>query len=121
MEHTRGGVYTHSDVADLQAPQGAQLPDQSPEQAGLLLGELREQLLQKGPDLGETAARSHPNTWRGAGRSDGRGGTRNHFGNYKGEEGASPCGVRVTSNSSVTLVGDIISGCRTPLNFIPGP
>lgn len=35
--------------------------------------------------------------------------------------GYPPCGVWATSNSSITLVGEIISGCRTPLNFISGP
>lgn len=60
---------THSDVTDLLASQVPQLLAQGSEQFGLLLWKLRNQLLQKGPDLRETAARSDPNTWRGARRS----------------------------------------------------
>lgn len=140
-----GVKFTDSNVTDLLASQVPQLLDQGSKQFSLLLRKLRNQLLQKGPNLGQTAARSHPNTCREASvltdkayfvssSSPGHAHKRCRVLNLKSfvlagriivctttKGGYPPCGVWVTSNSSITLVADIISGCRTPLNFISGP
>lgn len=53
---------THSNVADLQAPQVPQLLDHGSDQFRLLPWELRNHVLQQRVHLGQTVARSHPDT-----------------------------------------------------------
>lgn len=57
---------TYSNISDLLTSQVPQLLDEGSEQFGLLLRKLRNQLLQKRPNIRQTAARSHPNTCRDA-------------------------------------------------------
>lgn len=55
---------THCNITNLLASQVSQLMDQGPEKFCLLFWELRNQRLQQGLNLRQTAARSDPNTCR---------------------------------------------------------
>lgn len=117
---------THCNVTDLLASQVSQLLDQGLEKFSLLFRKLWNQLLQQRLNLWQTKARSNPNTCRAPSEKTKQAVSlvhvlMKHEFQKQWMEVFPPCGVWVTSDSSFTLVGEMISGCSTPLNFISGP